>query len=82
MHLISLAALMEAVAPWLALLGLMIACAVVVFIDIQAYRNDPDRKVRNAAWFAKFEENLRARYQDPGLAWRTNCFQGHFDSQH
>lgn len=82
MHELTTMALLETAMLWVALLGMASAAAVVVFIEIQAYLHDPERKVRNEAWFAKFDENMRKRYSDPALAWRITCFQGHFDSQH
>jgi hypothetical protein len=63
-----------ALATWWALLGL----AVVVFINIQRYLFDPERKRLNAEWFEKFAAYQRSRYQSNGMGWRARDIREHF----
>jgi len=53
--------------------------ALVVFIWLQAYIADPERKRKNEEWFALFQANLAERYRDPALAWRAHAMEKHFD---
>lgn len=60
---------------------LMVALAVlalVVFVDIQRYMSDPQRKQKSEEWFEKFLEYNKETYRDPRLAWRYNVIEDSF----
>jgi hypothetical protein len=63
------------------LLLTMIASAVAVFIRIQAWLNDPRRAEFNERWFAQFEDQLKAKYEDESLRWRYQGLSSHFQRQ-
>ena len=66
-----------ALAGWWTLLGL----AVLIFIYIQHYLQDPRRKEINNEWFAQFEANQRAHYSRPGMGWRARDLREHFTAR-
>ena len=59
---------------WIAWFG----AALLVFLYLQAYMNDPERQRKNDEWFAQFSANLAERYRDPALAWRAHAMEQHF----
>ena len=65
---------------WLGLLSLaaLLEAAILVFIKIQTYLNDPHRHERNEEWFAAFHRNLQHRYADKALRWRVEGISRHF----
>ena len=63
-----------ALAGWWTLLGI----AVLIFIYIQRYLQDPNRKQLDAEWFRKFEANQRARYSGGELSWRARDLKNYF----
>lgn len=63
-----------ALAGWWTLLGI----AVLIFIYIQRYLQDPERKQLDAAWYKKFEENQRARYAGSEISWRVRDLRDYF----
>jgi len=61
------------------LIVVLIAVAVVLFVRIQAYMENPRRKEINEEWFADFEANLRQRYRaDKELSWRMHILEEQF----
>jgi len=52
--------------------------AVLVFIQVWAYYEDPDRKEINDEWFEAFEEYVKERYREGGLGWRAGDLSMHF----
>jgi hypothetical protein len=63
----------------LVLLAALLEGAILVFLRIQFYLNDPLRKERNEQWFAAFEKQMRQRYTDPRLRWRMEGMGRLFD---
>ena len=66
---------------WLTMIGGLIALAIVVFLRIQSYMEDPRRAEFNERWFAQFEDQLRRRYRDRELLWRTYALDGQFQGR-
>jgi hypothetical protein len=56
----------------------LVICALIVFIHVQAYLNDPLRAQKNEEWFEYFEAFMRERYRDPSLKWRYKALDQHF----
>jgi hypothetical protein len=63
-----------ALAGWWTLLSLAVLC----FVYIQRYLQDPQRQRLNDEWFAKFEANRQARYTQDGINWRAHDLREHF----
>jgi hypothetical protein len=63
---------------FLGLMAVLAAAAMVVFFRVQRYLSDPDRQARNEEWFAQFEANLRQRYRNKELLWRTHVLEMQF----
>ncbi len=63
---------------WLILLAGLLDAAVLVFIKIQGYLNDPLRQEKNDEWFKRFQHNQQERYQDGELRWRMEGLSRHF----
>ena len=59
----------------------LVAIAIGVFIQVQAYINDPQRPELNEEWFRSFDEHQRQRYQQRELSWRVTALTGHFSDQ-
>jgi hypothetical protein len=64
---------------WFPVLGALVFAATVVFISIQLWMENPRRKEFNAAWYAQFEQHLRACYSSGEISWRANDMKSHFD---
>jgi hypothetical protein len=65
-----------ALSGWWTLLG----AAVLCFIYIQRYLQDPQRAKQNEEWFSQFEANQRHRYASEGINWRARDLCEHFAS--
>lgn len=63
---------------WLTMIAALAVLAIVAFLRIQSYLDDPRRQQFNEEWFARFEENMRRRYRDKGLLWRIHVLDGQF----
>jgi len=60
------------------ILLLLIAIAVVLFVQIQYYMEHPNHKEWCDEWFARFEQLNRKRFTDPDLAWRYEVLERAF----
>lgn len=63
-----------ALAGWWVLLSIAVLC----FIYIQRYLQDPQRQKLNDEWFAQFEAYQRSRYREDGISWRAHDLRHHF----
>jgi hypothetical protein len=63
-----------ALVGWWTLLGV----AVLIFIYVQRYLQDPLRHQLDAEWYAKFEAHQRERYSSFGLGWRARDLRDYF----
>ncbi|GEM_PF-2142964 len=63
---------------WLTVFGGLIVLAIIAFLRIQSYMEDPRRAEFNEWWFARFEERQRRRYHDRRLRWRIHVLDGAF----
>lgn len=57
------------------------SAAVLVFINIQSYYNDPRRRQFEEEWYEQFAAAQRRRYADHELEWRTKDLSLHFGYQ-
>ena len=64
---------------WFPVLGALVFAAIVVFVTIQFWMENPRRKEFNAVWYAQFEKHLRACYSSGELSWRSVDMRSHFD---
>jgi hypothetical protein len=69
---------------WVGVLFLagLVQAAVVLFLRIQVYLNDPQRASLNERWFAQFEQNIQKRYSDGAMRWRVEGLSKHFHRDH
>ena len=64
---------------WAIVIWTVLGCtATVIFIQIYAYFEDPQRRKNNEDWFDAFEENVQQRYREGGIAWRAADLSMHF----
>ena len=52
--------------------------ATVIFIQVRAYFDDPQRRKLNEEWFNSFEQNLIERYREEDISWRAADLSMHF----
>lgn len=55
--------------------------ALLVFINIQGYYNDPHRKQHEQEWYEQFIAAQQARYADHDIEWRAKDLGLHFGYQ-
>ncbi len=60
------------------IIGVLVAIAVAVFVDIQLYMHRPNKRQDLDDWFTKFEKHNRERYRDPEVAWRYSILDQAF----
>lgn len=63
---------------WIILLAGLLDAAIIVFIKIQGYLNDPARQAKNDEWFKQFKHNQSEKYKDNTLRWRVEGLSQHF----
>jgi hypothetical protein len=56
------------------------SAALLVFINIQSYYNDPLRRQFEQEWYEQFVAAQRRRYADTELDWRAKDLNVHFGS--
>jgi hypothetical protein len=67
---------------WLfAVIVALVMLAVILFIEIQRYMEDPLRKQRNDEWFREFQAYVASRYRADAIGWRVDVFERSFAHQ-
>jgi len=61
--------------------GVAFGAALMVFINIQGYYNDPHRKEYEREWYEQFIAAQRQRYADKEIDWRAKDLGLHFGYQ-
>lgn len=57
------------------------SAALLVFINIQTYYNDPRRRQFEQEWYEQFAAAQRRRYADSEMDWRAKDLNLHFGYQ-
>jgi len=61
--------------------GVAFSAALLVFINIQSYYNDPHRKEYEREWYEQFAAAQRRRYANSDIEWRMKDLNLHFGYQ-
>ena len=63
---------------YISITAVLIAIAIILFVQIQLYLHHPNHKEWCDEWFTRFEELNRKRFSDPELSWRYEILERSF----